>query len=449
MQDGWTALYTAARYRHEEAVKALLQAGADKEAANKVAARSSLVLVGPGAAGKTTLAVRLETGKFDKDVQPTHGLLVHEWSVPECEGQPPLLFSIWDLGGQEVYWSTHAFFMVREALYVTVYNSRNKDIDCFGEYLDRVKLLVPGKAPLLVATHALEGDFKAQEPPAPVLKAHGIDANTIISVRRERKALVSAGRPPLICLDEFEDIAERVSIVAPHDLRRCMDRLTDMGELRHFSDVPGLEDVVVIDPKWLADLMAQIVTTDKTRMQNLGPNKGWTSMDALQKVVEMKCPPGTGRVIGLVRLMQHCGLVYALPSGDAVIPPMLPDRMKEPWESIRANLVEKCNSLPKDRPWGWWAAQYKYGRLLDHRLSRLLCRLLLLLPDAEVSDVWRFGALLVRPQRALMALTCTRQETSNEYTLHVAVCAPAPEVLGARVSSLLGEELGGVEVGGG
>ncbi|KXZ41868.1 hypothetical protein GPECTOR_257g652 [Gonium pectorale] len=196
-----------------------------------------------------------------------------------------------------------------------------------------------------------------------------------------------------------------------------------MGELRHFSDVPGLEDVVVVDPKWLADLMAQIVTTDKTRMQNLGPNKGWTSMDALLKVVEMKCTPGTGRVTGLVRLMQHCGLVYALPSGDAVIPPMLPDRMKEPWESIR----------------------YKYGRLLDHRLSRLLCRLLLLLPDAEVRDVWRFGALLVRPQRALMALTCTRQETSNEYTLHVAVCTPAPELLGARVSALLGEELGGVE----
>ncbi|KXZ41028.1 hypothetical protein GPECTOR_954g216 [Gonium pectorale] len=99
-------------------------------------------------------------------------------------------------------------------------------------------------------------------------------------------------------------------------------------------------------------------------------------------------------------------------------------------------------SLPEPRR--WWAAQYQYGRLPDNRLSRLLCRLLLLLPNSEVLDVWRFGALLQRPQRAVLALTCTRPKAAV-YTLHVAVCAPAPELLGARVSAVLGEELGGME----
>ncbi|KXZ41369.1 hypothetical protein GPECTOR_517g495 [Gonium pectorale] len=451
-----------------------------------VAARSSLVLVGPGGAGKTTLAVRLKAGNFEKQ-DPTHGLLVHEWSVPECEGRPPLLFSIWDLGGQEVYWSTHAFFMVHEALYVTVYNSRNNDHNCVGEYLDRVKLLVPGKAPpLLVATRAWEDRFEAQEPPAPVLQAHGIDSKAIIrvssktgrgvkklkqaiiraaakmsgpsdwlsqpnlevreEVRRLREDLVSTGKPPLISLGELEVVAKRFSISAPQDLRRCMDRLTDMGELRHFSDVPGLEDVVVIDPRWLADLMARIVTTNANRIRELDLDNGRTSMEALKKVVESECPPSSGKAPGLVRLMQHCGLVYASPDGAAVIPPMLPDRMKQPLDTLRGTLVEMSSeSLPEHRR--WWAAQYQYGRLTDNRLSRLLCRLLLLLPDAEVLDVWRFGALLRRPQRAVLALTCSRQEKAAAvYTLHVAVCSPAPELLGARVSAVLGEELGGMEI---
>ncbi|KXZ42050.1 hypothetical protein GPECTOR_216g444 [Gonium pectorale] len=322
--DGKTPLDVAGSRGLEGLAELLRQHAADRSSAVQVAARSSLVLVGPGGAGKTTLAVRLVTGGF---VEPaaTHGLLVHEWLVPEqLPVQLPLLFSIWDLGGQEVYWSTHAFFMVREALYVTVYNSRDTQKDSVGEYLDRIKLLVPGKAPLLVATHAWEGGYAAQEPSAPVLQAHGIDSNAIIrlssktgqgveelkqaiisaaantsgpsadwlpqanlnvreEVRRMRYALVSTGKPPLIPLGELEEVAKRFSFAAPQDLRRCMDRLTDMGELRHFSDVPGLEDVVVIDPRWLADLMAKIVTTNKDRMQELSMKQGRTTMEALQK----------------------------------------------------------------------------------------------------------------------------------------------------------------------
>ncbi|KXZ42020.1 hypothetical protein GPECTOR_221g478 [Gonium pectorale] len=484
--DGKTPLDLAGSRGLEGLVELLRQHATDRSSAVQVAARNSLVLVGQGKAGKTTLAVRLAAGDF---VEPaaTHGLLVHEWSVPEREGQPPLLFSIWDLGGQEVYWSTHAFFMVREALYVMVYNSRDTQKDSVAEYLDRIKLLVPGGAPLLVATHAWEGDFKAQEPPAYVLEAHGINAETIIrlssktgqgveelkqaiisaaaktsgpsdwlsqanlkvreEVRRMREDLVSTGRPPLIPLGELEEVAKRFSIAAPQDLRRCMDRLTDMGELRHFSDVPGLEDVVVIDPRWLADLMAKIVTTSKDRVRELGLDKGRTSMEALQKVVELKCPSSSGKATGLVRLMQHCGLVYAAADGSAVIPPMLPDRMKQPLDTLRGTLVEMSSeSLPEHRR--WWAAQYQYGHLPDNRLSRLLCRLLLLLPDAEVLDVWRFGALLRRPQRAVLALTCSRSEKAAVYTIHVAVYSPAPELLGARVSALLGEELGGMELKG-
>ncbi|KXZ41414.1 hypothetical protein GPECTOR_483g423 [Gonium pectorale] len=265
-----------------------------------------------------------------------------------------------------------------------------------------------------------------------------------------RKALASAGEPPLITLGEFEGMAKRCSLKTPDDLRRCMDRLSDMGELRHFSEVPGLESAVVIDPKWLADLMARIVTTDAGRMAELGMENGWTSMKALERVVQSVCPAsssGGSWVDGLVRLMQHCGLVCAAANEMAVVPPMLPDKMTQSLKSHRAALVEQSGSQSGHLPAGprrWWSAQYKYGRLLDHRLSRLLCRLLLL-PDVEVLNVWRFGARLRRPQGDVLAMTCTRR-LDKDYTIHVAVCAQVPELLGARVSALLGEELADVEL---
>ncbi|KXZ40865.1 hypothetical protein GPECTOR_1712g824 [Gonium pectorale] len=345
--------------------------------------------------------------------------------------------------------------MVREAQYVTVYNGRSGDMNLVGDFLDRVQLLVPKKKPLLVATHAVEGDFIAQVPSVPVLEAHGIKADDIIrlssmtgdgvdklqhvicdaavntpahtdwlspanlemreQVRKMRKALARAGEPLLITLGEFEGMAKRCNLQTPDDRRSCMDRLSDMGELRHFSEVPGLESAVVIDPKWLADLMARIVTTDAGRMAELGMENGWTSMKALERVVQSVCPAsssGGSWVDGLVRLMQHCGLVYASPDEMAVIPPMLPDRMTQSLKSHRAALVveqpgPQSGPLPAG-PRRWWSVQYKYGRLLDHRLSRLLCRLLLLLPDAEVLDVWRFGARLRRPEGDVLAMTCTR-----------------------------------------
>ncbi|KXZ41780.1 hypothetical protein GPECTOR_286g762 [Gonium pectorale] len=86
-------------------VRLLLDKGARHEAKDMAVDRSTtLVLVGPGGSVKTTLAVRLARKKFDPDVGPRDGLLVHEWLVPRrAEGQEPLLASIWDVGGKEVF----------------------------------------------------------------------------------------------------------------------------------------------------------------------------------------------------------------------------------------------------------------------------------------------------------------------------------------------------------
>ncbi|KXZ41761.1 hypothetical protein GPECTOR_292g785 [Gonium pectorale] len=127
--DGLTPLHRSCQRGHRDVVEALLRAGADHEAKTndgktpldlavaegfggladrlrqhaadmatsvRVAPRSKVVLVGPGAAGKTTLAHRLVHNEYKADIQATDNLQVHEWML----NQPPTMLSIWDLGGQ-------------------------------------------------------------------------------------------------------------------------------------------------------------------------------------------------------------------------------------------------------------------------------------------------------------------------------------------------------------
>lgn len=40
----------------------------------------------------------------------------------EEEGYPPITFGIWDFAGQEVYYSTHQFFLTTRSIYMIVFS---------------------------------------------------------------------------------------------------------------------------------------------------------------------------------------------------------------------------------------------------------------------------------------------------------------------------------------
>ncbi|KXZ44527.1 hypothetical protein GPECTOR_66g255 [Gonium pectorale] len=184
--DGLTPLHRACRRGHRDVVEALLRAGADHDAKTRdgktpldlaraagfdgladrllqhdadmatsvrVAPRSKVVLVGPGAAGKTTLAHRLVHDEYKPDIPATDNMQVHEWTL----NQPPTMLSIWDLGGQHGFRSTHAIFMSPEAVYITVYNSRDSgQAASVDAYLENVQTLAPGAINMVVGAWAEE-----------------------------------------------------------------------------------------------------------------------------------------------------------------------------------------------------------------------------------------------------------------------------------------------------
>jgi small GTP-binding protein len=104
-----------------------------------------LLLVGDGAAGKTSLVKQLLGEAFDQHEDTTHGISIRGWDVKIK--QQNIRVNIWDFGGQEIQHATHQFFLSKRSLYVLVLNSRKDDR---AEYWLRYIEAFGGDSPVLV-----------------------------------------------------------------------------------------------------------------------------------------------------------------------------------------------------------------------------------------------------------------------------------------------------------
>ena len=130
--------------------------------------RHKILVVGRENVGKTTLVKNIVgsrrwsgssieskeldrfTGKLRKRYSVTDGIDVHRW-IPNNSN---VVLSVWDFGGQELYHTTHQFFLSPRTIYILVFDAR---IDLFEnkivEWLNCIQARSPGEVVALVGTH--------------------------------------------------------------------------------------------------------------------------------------------------------------------------------------------------------------------------------------------------------------------------------------------------------
>jgi internalin A len=115
---------------------------------------AKLILVGFGAAGKTSLVNRLIHDTFDPKSAKTEGIQITKWPLRLNDAED-ITLHVWDFGGQEIMHSTHQFFLTERSLYLLVLNGRQGHEDEDADYWLELIQSFGGGSPVIVVLNKI------------------------------------------------------------------------------------------------------------------------------------------------------------------------------------------------------------------------------------------------------------------------------------------------------
>ncbi len=372
-----------------------------------------LIIVGEGRVGKTCLSQALLNPNFRLGTQAsTEGININSWIIPQQEIakinpkiQRDFQINIWDFGGQEIYHSTHQFFLTKRSMYMLVTESRKEDShDDFFYWLNIIKLL-GDRSPVVMVLNKC--DQPTKELPIKEYKesfANIIDFQKVslqegfeksifqfreklkqiasnlphigtplpkkwVDIRREIEVLKLSGKNYIteieyleICKKHYRNVESALFL---------SEYFHDLGVLLHFKDDIDLKDTVILNHEWITSgvykiLDDRIVIENKGRFKNEDLKRIWANEDYKLKIRE------------LISLMKNkkFDLCFEIGNGEYLVPRLLPvDEIDHNWESSSDALK--------------FEFQYKF--MPKGILARLIVKLS---SDIFNNMYWRYGVLL-------------------------------------------------------
>ena len=325
---------------------------------------AKLLIVGEGGAGKTSLANKIINPNYQLcEEDSTKGIEVLHWSFDRSDGSQ-FNVNIWDFGGQEIYHSTHQYFLTKRSLYLLVADTRKEDTD-FYYWLNVIELLSDNSPILIIKNekqdrqreiniNQLRGEFENLKDVFATNLANNRNLAKILSAAQHhlnqlphigqtlpktwvkvRHALENDPRNH-ISLNEYLQICEDNGFKERKNALQLSDYLHDLGICLHFQDdeMSPLYQIVILKPKWGTDA-AYAVLDNPEVIRNFGR----FSNKALAQI--WSADEYTGMHSGLLELMKRFQLCYEIPQekGNYIAPQLLTENQPEyPWDESE-NLI--------------------------------------------------------------------------------------------------------------
>lgn len=374
---------------------------------------AKLIIVGEGRVGKTCIANALVNPDYKlTDTDSTEGIKINRWIIPHSEIteynpkiQRDLQINLWDFGGQEIYHSTHQFFLTKRAVYLLVTESRKEDRhDDFYYWLNIIRLL-GDNSPVFMVLNKCDQPTKE----LPIKEYMDTFQNIIdfakVSLTADNRNLFDSfkkrlskiasnlphiGNPlPKTWVDIRIDIEElklsgKNYISETEYLEICKKRYRttesalylseyfhDLGVTLHFQKDIDLKETVFLNHEWITKgvykiLDDKIVIDQKGRFGSNDIHRIWYEEEYKAKTRE------------LLSLMKNkkFDLCFELPNGDFLIPRLLPvDEISHDWNFSPENLK--------------FEIRYKF--MPKGILTRLIVKMN---QDIDRELYWRYGVLL-------------------------------------------------------
>jgi len=327
----------------------------EKHALNEV----KVLLVGNGAAGKTSLVKRLTGREFDKEEPQTAGVNIvniEDWQVGSKEKGIKVHF--WDFGGQDLMQATHQMFYSFRSLYVLVLNAREepeaedwlKHIESFG-----------GDSPILVVINKIDENQNydvnrksLRQKYRGIRDFYRISCKTGEGIegfsRRLKEELFKVelvrsmwGRDWLtvkeklenskkdyITFSDYKKICRDANVTSNKAQKILLEYLHSLGVILHFEGY-DVKDTQVLNPAWMTEAIYRILNSKK-----LSENKGYLRKVWLGEILnERNFKDRKGRVYSaqeeryIVDLMAKFQLCFELDDyQDVVLVPNLLDEQE-------------------------------------------------------------------------------------------------------------------------
>jgi internalin A len=372
-----------------------------------------LIIVGEGRVGKTCISKALIDDNYTlEDEDSTEGININRWVIPKNEIKQinpkierDFQINIWDFGGQEIYHSTHQFFLTKRSIYLLVTESRKEDShDDFFYWLNIIKLL-GDKSPVMMVLNKC--DQPTKELPFKEYKAafSNIISFDKISLHKDYKSsltefknslkkkateLPHIGNPlPKVWVDIRRDIEELklsgkdfisreeyLSICKKHYRKEdsalfLSEYFHDLGVFLHFQDDVDLRDLVILNHEWITKGVYKVlddrkVINQKGRFSNDDIIRIWSDDEYKNKIRE------------LISLMKNnkFDLCFELENGEYLVPRLLPvDEVEHNWNYSEENLK----------------FEFRYKFMPKGILARLIVKMN---SDIYENKYWRYGVIL-------------------------------------------------------
>lgn len=365
---------------------------------------AKLLIVGEPGAGKTTLMNLLldENYKLFFSDASTKGIKIEPYYF-ETSDNIKFRVNIWDFGGQEIYHTTHQFFLTKRSLYVLLSDNRAENTD-FNYWLSSVQLL-SDESPLLLMQNerserkhrvndvGMRGSFKILkqvfsfnlakdkkklsefrrqiEAQISELPHIGTELPKIwVAIRRELEEMSKS--VPFITDSEYLEVCSSYGMVERERAWFLSDYFHDLGVLLHFKDNPILKRWIILRPEWGTEAVYRVLDSRKV----IDSNGYFTKKDLREIWHEQKYKDMHDE---LISLMMKFDLCYRIDDSETFIAAQL---LQVPQPSY--SWKEQNNIICK----------YVYEFMPKGILTRFIVRMNDYIENQK--NVWREGVILYR-----------------------------------------------------
>ena len=339
---------------------------------------AKLLLIGQGGVGKTSLLNRLVYDRYDSNQSQTDGLTVSDWSVKV--NTTPLRLHVWDFGGQEIYHSTHQFFLTKRSLYILTSNS---PVIIVGNKYDEQPLDINRKAlrnkypniKAILETSCATGYGIAELRNTITREVVQLDDvfNLLPLTWFRVKEQLEGMNEDFISYTRYTGLCYQQNVIDEDNQEQLIELLHDLGLVLNFRDHPILKDTNVLNPDWVTTGIYAVLS-DETLKTN---TTGILTIADFERILDTKRYP-LKRYPYLIELMKEFQLGFLIDGCEPkrfLIPGLLPK--EEPEET---NLKGDTLNF-----------QYHYRILPEIIISRFI---VLMHEDIHNSTYWRNGVML-------------------------------------------------------